>query len=89
MDYNLDDFVAIATGRAQLQPNVDWTKLIDEETLKKIEQYCWAHNTELEYLLIPFFVMNAAVTGKQTNVESGLVKPGRTNLYLLVSSSLK
>lgn len=81
----MDTFVAIATGKAQLQQNIDWRQLLDAEILQKIEKYCWAHYTEIEYVLVPFFVMNGAVTGNQTIVESGLAKEGRTNMYLLVN----
>ena len=87
--YDTDDFVALATGKAQLQQNIDWGKLFETQTLRNIAQYCEAHYTEVEYVVVPYFAMCSAVTGKQTIIDSGLLRPGRTNLYLLVSQGTR
>lgn len=85
MKYKVADCVPLAAANAELQKGMEWEKLFQKELLEKLEEFCRAHNTELEYVLVPFFAMSSAVTGKLTKVQSGLLRQGRSNFYLLVS----
>ena len=82
--YSVQDCVDIANGKAQIEKELNWGDVIDDLDLKRLTDYCWAHQTELEYVLVPYFVMCGAVAGKETKIQSGMIRPGRTNLFVLV-----
>ena len=82
--YTVQDCVDIANGKSQIEPELNWGAIIDDFDLQRLTDFCWAHQTEFEYVFVPYIVMSGAVTGKKTKIQSGMIKPGRTNLYLLV-----
>ena len=86
-DFTTKESVDIATGKCQLEREIDWGSLFtDTSIVSNLMNYSLAHNTELDFILVPYFVMCGTIVGNKSDIHCGAITPGRTNQYLLVSS---
>ena len=79
-NFSTRDLVDIPNGKCQLEDDLDWDTLFcDSLAVSCLKNYSLAHNTELEFILVPYFVMCGATVGNQENIHCGTATTGRSN----------